>query len=324
MQGRVLIHPEVQQAIDLGRPVVALETAVTTTGLPRQPLKRPAGRPDGWRDDQPMNVEMGLLMQRIVRDWGAMPATVAVIDGTLHIGLEDEQLEHLALNVHEKVSVSGLAAVMADGCSAGTTVSATLAACRVTSSPIRVFATGGIGGVHLNWTQLPDVSADLREMAVTPTCVVCAGAKSILDVPATLEALEALGVPVLGYATDVMPQFQSLGSDALSVPRRTDTVAHVAKTCQLQWNALGRSSGVLLANPIPQTYAVREDELTAATQRAEREANDAGIGGAARTPHLLTEVARLTDGRSLHANIALLENNAALAGELAVALAAAS
>lgn len=322
----IAIHPEVDDALRLGRPVVALETAVVTTGLPRENLADAPGD-SKWRGDHPMNLEIALLMQRLVRDWSAVPATVAVLDGVLHVGLEEEQLLRLAREVQEKVSVTGLAAVMADGGSAGTTVSATLAACRLTPEPIRVFATGGIGGVHRDWTTRLDVSADLRQMAVTPTCVVCAGAKSILDVSATLEALEALGVPVISYGADHFPLFQSLGTSALLTPRRMDDVATIARTCRLQWEHLaggrahGCGGGVLVAHPVPAEHAVDNDELANATQQAEQAAVAAGHSGAMRTPFLLSEVARLTHGRSLRANIALLANNAQLAGELACAIA---
>lgn len=321
MPGRVVIHPEVEQAVQLQRPIVALESAVITTGLPREPLAKPLCRPEGWRDDQPMNLEVALMLQRLVRDWNAVPATVALIDGVLHIGLEEEQIRRLAEDVTEKASVSTLATLMARRASAGTTVSATLAACRLTPSPIQTFATGGIGGVHRQWASRPDISADLREIANTPTCVVCAGAKSVLDVPATVEALEALGVPLLGYATDYLPQFQSLGSASVPVSQRVDDVALIARTCVTQWQALRRGAGVILANPVPSEFAVDASELEVATVQAEQSAVKSGVAGASRTPHVLREVAQLTEGRSLQANIALLASNAALAGELAVAIA---
>lgn len=306
--------------MQIGRPVVALETAVVTTGLPRQPLQVDSADA-GWRSDQPMNLEIARLMQRLVRDWSAIPATVAVLDGVLHVGLDDDQLLRLAEEVTDKVSVTGLAAVMAGGQSAGTTVSSTLAACRLTPYPIRVFATGGIGGVHRGWTTMPDISADLRQIATTPACVVCAGAKSILDLPATVEALEALAVPVIGFGTDIFPQFQSLGDDSLRTPRRMDRASDIASACHLHWNTLKHSGGIVLAHPVQVAYAVDPQELETATVQAEKAAMQQGVSGAARTPFLLAEVARLTENRSLHANIALLGNNVRLAGELACALA---
>jgi pseudouridine-5'-phosphate glycosidase len=320
MSQHLAIHPEVAQALQQGTAVVALETAVATAGLPREPLAEVACNAPGWRTDQPMNLELSMLLERLVRQHGAIPATVAVLDGVLHIGLKDDQLERLAREVSGKVSVSSMAHTLATGASAGTTVAATLAACQLTPRPIRVFATGGIGGVHRHWTELPDVSADLRQLAISPTCVVCAGAKSILDLPATLEALEAMGVPVLGYRTDQFPQFQSSDSDALPVPRRIDDVQRMAELCRTHWDVLGMHSGLLLAQLVEKSLAVDAAELEQANQMAEENAIAAGAVGERRTPYLLAEVARLTNGRSLQANLALLASNAILAAKLSVAL----
>ena len=322
---RISIHPDVAQALKSGRPIVALETAVITSGLPRTPLASIDGLDlPGWRLDQPVNLELGRALHRIVRDAGAAPAMIAVLHGVLCIGLDEDQFTRLAADARAgKASVNDLAAAMSSGASAGTTVSATLAASTLATSPanrVRVFATGGIGGVHRGWQSTPDISADLRTLAETPICVVCSGAKSILDVPATLEALETLGVPVVGFRTESFPRFQSPGSDELKLRHCVESVAGAAQICDLHWKTLGRSTGIILANPVPQEHAMDAAELDAAINRAENLASKRGITGPARTPFLLDQLAQLTHGRSLRANLALLINNARLAGELAVQL----
>jgi len=316
------VHPEVQTALDAGHPVVALESAVITAGLPRSPVKQAAAlRIPGWRDDQPCNLELALAMQRAVREHSAVPATIAVMRGSLRIGLDDEQLMELAADPQaKKASVTNLASIMQSGINAGTTVSATLAACRFTNPPIRVFATGGIGGVHRGWTTHPDISADLHALANTPVAVVCSGAKSILDLPATLEYLEALGVPIVGYRTTVFPQFQSMGDDTLTLTQSADDVATLATICRMHWEALRQTSAVIAANPVPPQHAMDLLELEHAVRHAEKFAHDRGISGAARTPFLLQHIAEATQFRSLVANIALQLSNAALAGSLAVSL----
>jgi pseudouridine-5'-phosphate glycosidase len=185
-----------------------------------------------------------------------------------------------------------------------------------------VFATGGIGGVHRGWQKQLDVSADLYEIARTPLCVVSSGSKSILDLPTTIEMLEALGVPVVGWRTNTFPQFFSSGTDELRIDRRVDSIADAAALCDMQWNTLGRREGILLCNPPPDEFAVNANEVESAIEQAEAAAQDQGIRGAARTPFLLAELARLTNGRTLDANLMLLLNNARLAAELACALAA--
>lgn len=315
---RIAIHPEVTDALHRNAPLVALETAVVTTGLPPEPL--PHWPAPNCNSGNPVNLEIALHMQQLIRASGAVPATVALLDGVLHIGLDDSHLHRLASDVHDKVSVSGLAALMAEKRSAGTTVSATLAACRLTPKPIRVFATGGIGGVHRQWTKTPDISADLRQLAITPTCIVSAGAKSILDLPATLEALEALGVPLITYRTNRFPQFLSRGTAQLPSSHVMHDVATIARACALHWNQLKCSSGLLLGNPVPEQYALSIDELEQVTQAAEQLATQKGITGAQRTPFLLSQVVKATNNRSLQANLALLANNAQLAAELACAI----
>jgi pseudouridine-5'-phosphate glycosidase len=322
----ITVHPEVDHALRHRRPVVALETALMTHGLPRRPLAAGAGAlpggAEGWDREGPLNLETARAMQRTVREGGAVPATIGVLGGTLHIGLDEQPLAELASDrTAAKASTANLAAVMARGQSAGTAVSATLAACALAEAgPIRVFATGGIGGVHAGWTQRPDVSADLLQLATTPTCVVCAGAKSILDLPATVEALETLGVPVVGYRTDHFPRFHAPGDERLHTTHRVDDAPAVARLCRVQWEVLGAEVGVVLANPIPPQFALDGRELEEAVAKANLAADEQAISGAQRTPFLLAELARLTDERSLVANIALLLNNARLAAAAAVAL----
>lgn len=324
------LHPEIEAALLHGKPVVALETAVLTAGLPRTPHPPPVGvESPEWRSDQPVNLEAVRLMQWQVRAAGAVPAVMAVIRGVLRIGLSDEELDALAREESAgKVSPSGLAAALSHQETAGTTVAATLigclAPCRRAGNPlppIRVFATGGIGGVHRGWTAQPDISADLFELARSPVCVVCAGAKSILDLPATLEALETLSVPVLGLGTSWFPQFFTMGGPGLTVGCAVATAQEAADLCRTHWQALGRREGVLLTRPVPAEAAMDPVELDALIEGAEWAAAAAGIEGPARTPYLLEVLSAQSEGRTLRANLALLAANARTAGEVAVALA---
>ncbi|MHC5115248.1 MAG: pseudouridine-5'-phosphate glycosidase [Planctomycetota bacterium] len=315
----VSVSTEVAAALGEGRPVVALESAVLTHGLPRSPLE-PALAPDDadWDHGGATNMETMRAMLRAVRAGGATPAAIAVIDGVLTVGADEPALARLSDDdAALKTSTTNLAHVIATGASAGTTVSATLTACR--SASIRVLATGGIGGVHPGFGTRPDVSADLPELACTPTCVVCSGAKSILDGPATLELLETLGVPVVGYGTDTCPRFHARAWPGLTLGQRADDPESVARLCRAQWEDLGLARGIVLASPVPEAYALGDDELDAAIGAAER---DADAPGAARTPALLAELARSSGGRSLRANIALLVANAGVAADVASALAA--
>jgi len=291
---------EIRQALRHAQPIVALETAVLTHGLPR-----------------PHNLEAIRAMEQAVCDAGAIPATIGILDGRLIVGLSDAQLEELTNREEaEKASARDMAAVLARGGSAGLTVAATLAVCRMLD--VRVIATGGIGGAHRGWKETFDISADVRAIASTPCCVVCSGAKSILDLSATLEHLDTLGVPVLGYQTDRFPQFWSRGSDDLRVPQRAESAGEVARVCRVHWHDLRQESGVILANPAPEADALNQAEMECAVAQAVRSAGDLGVRGAALTPFLLNAVAELTRGRSMHANLALLRANAALAAEVAV------
>lgn len=314
----ISISPVVSEAMRLGRPLVALESAVITSGLPRTPLnKTPDCEAPGWREDQPVNLETILLLERLLREDGVEPATIAVMDGKLHIGLDDDALTRLATDTNaQKISASGIASAIKRGGIAGMTVSATLSACQRVG-PIRVFSTGGIGGVHRGWTSLPDVSGDLDQISRTQTCIVCAGAKSILDLPATLEKLESLNVPVIGFQTDHFPRFHCSGAAKLPVPLRCDEVGEVCRMLRTHWIDLGSPTGVLLANEIPAAHALDETMIEEAIRVAEEAASARGMRGAARTPFLLEELVRQTSGASLEANIALLVSNARLAGKLA-------
>jgi pseudouridine-5'-phosphate glycosidase len=294
------VSPPVEQALDSGTPVVALESTVITHGLPR-----------------PVNLETARRMESIVEDHGAIPATVAVLDGRLRVGLEEGELDRLANAIGAvKISRRDLGPALALDLIGGTTVAATMLAAH--RAGIRVFATGGIGGVHRGVRA--DVSADLPELARTPVAVICAGAKSILDLPRTLEWLETAGVPVIGWATEQFPAFFSRSS-GLPVSSVGDDAAAIASILQAHWS-LGLA-GALVAVPVPADQAVDLERIEAAIDIAEQEADAAGVVGPDRTPFILKRLVALTDGASLQANLALLDNNAKRAAELAAALAVA-
>jgi pseudouridine-5'-phosphate glycosidase len=246
-----------------------------------------------------------------------VPATIAVHDGRLVVGLSDDEVEALAAaGPVEKASRHNLAAALASGAWAGTTVSATMIAARLAG--IRVFATGGIGGVHRGGETTLDISADLDELARTPVLVVCAGPKSILDVPRTLEVLETRGVPVVGFGVDELPGFFARSS-GLPLHARVDSAADAADLAARHW-ALGLESGILVTVPVPEAAALAPAEAEAATRSAIRDADAAGVHGPATTPWLLARIAELTDGRSVVANLALIEHNATIAARIAVAM----
>ncbi|MFP7570584.1 pseudouridine-5'-phosphate glycosidase [Marivita sp. S2033] len=295
------ISAPVKAALDENRAVVALESTIITHGMP-------------W----PQNLETARAIEAEVRDAGAEPATIAVIDGRLCVGLSDEQLDALAQakNV-AKLSRADMAVCIARGGTGATTVAATMIAAHCAG--IAVFATGGIGGVHRGADQSFDISADLQELSETPVTVVCAGAKAILDLPKTLEVLETLGVPVMAYGQDTLPAFWSRAS-TLKAPLRADTAAEIAK-CHRMRAALGVPGGQLVANPIPQDAEIPHSEIHPIILRATKDAETHGIAGKALTPYLLQRIFELTDGRSLDANIALVLNNARLGAEIARELA---
>lgn len=289
------LHPDVSFALNRDQPIVGLESAVITHGLPR-----------------PINLELAREMESIIRNKGVTPATIALIGGKFFVGLKDPELEWLAgAGEFHKISLRNMGIGIARGSSGGTTVAATLAVAHKTG--IQVFATGGIGGVHRGSSF--DVSADLNALAENPVVVVCAGAKMILDLPATLEALDTRGIPVLGYQTDDFPAFYSRTS-GLSVDSRVESVEEICQIAQAQWST-GNTSAILVCNPIHEEDALDADYMDKIIQKAIIRAELAGIGGAGLTPFLLEEVSRITEGKSLQANLALLKNNANLAAEIA-------
>jgi pseudouridine-5'-phosphate glycosidase len=321
---RARVHDQVSDAIAAGRPVVALESAVICAGLPRAPVDPAvAAELPGWDPAGPANLELARLLVRAVSEGGAVPAVVAVIDGAVRIGLTDDELAAIAADTGAtKVSVADLPWAVSTGATAGTTVSATLAACGLPDAgPIRVFATGGIGGVHRGWAQRPDVSADLAQLGRTSCCVVCSGPKSVLDGAATLEVLETIGVTVLGYRTDVMPAFYSRGSANVPAPRRVDDTRAAADACRARWHGLACPGAVLVAQPVPERAAVGHDEIEVVLGAALADAEAQGVAGRDLTPFLLERLVRETVGRSLRANLALLHENARLAAAIAAELA---
>ncbi|MDT3376529.1 pseudouridine-5'-phosphate glycosidase [Labrys neptuniae] len=290
----------VAAALKAGKPVVALESTIITHGMP-------------W----PQNVETARKVEAAVRAGGAEPATIAVLDGVIHAGLEDSQLEAMGQATgFLKLSRADLGYAIATGKNGSTTVAATMIA--ADRAGIRVFATGGIGGVHRGVEKTYDISADLQELARTPVCVVCAGAKAILDLPKTLETLETLGVPVVGYGSDEFPAFWSRKS-GLAAPMRLDDPADIAALIRARAE-LRLDGGVLVGNPIPLADEIAANEINPAIEAAVDEADAMGISGKALTPFLLSRMLDLTEGRSLIANIALVENNARLAAKIAAAL----
>jgi pseudouridine-5'-phosphate glycosidase len=300
------IAPEIRIALDLGAPIVALESTVITHGLPR-----------------PQNLELARGMEKQVRGSGATPATIALLNGQIRIGLSDEELVRLADTEAEstlptggcaKVSHRDFATAIVKKANGGTTVAGTMFAANMAG--IKVFATGGIGGVHKESSF--DISTDLHALADIPMIVVCAGAKAILDLPATLEYLETMGVPVVGYQTDEFPAFYSRES-GLNVSARLDSPKEIADFAQTHWN-LGMRSAVLVTNPVPETDAISKLEMEPMIAKASAEAIKQGIHGQKLTPFLLGRINELTEGKSLHTNLALLLNNARLAAQIAEAM----
>ena len=295
------IFDPVMSALTDGRPVVALESTIVTHGMPF-----------------PENARMAARVEAIIREEGAVPATIAVIDGRLKVGLSEAECEALArASGAMKLSRADLAFAIAEGRTGGTTVAGTMIA--AAAAGIRVFATGGIGGVHKGAETSFDISADLDELARTPVIVVSAGAKAILDIEKTLEVLETRGVPVVGFGTDVMPAFWSRNSPH-AAPLRLDSAEAIARF-QRARSALGIVGGMLVANPVPVEAEIPEAEMAIHIEAAQREAMNSRVSGKAVTPFLLGRILELTQGRSLATNIALVENNARLAARIAAALA---
>lgn len=303
MKSYMKIHEEVREAIEEGRPVVALESTIVAHGMPF-----------------PENVKMAKEVGRIIREGGAVPATVACLDGKICVGLSDSQLDALANTTGVmKVSRRELPFVLAQKKMAATTVSATMIGAHMAG--IRVFVTGGIGGVHRGWTDSLDISTDLIELSQTPVAVVSAGAKAILDIPATLELLETLGVPVISYRSSFFGAFYSSESNE-RIEMRLDSAAEISAFLDVKWK-LGLQGGALISNPIPKQYEVPNDLMESVIEEAIDKAHFNNVKGKQLTPFLLSEIKNVTDGRSLDANIQLVKNNAHLGTEIAIALAAA-
>lgn len=298
VQQYMTIHPEVQEALAGGKAVVALESTIIAHGMP-----------------YPENIQTARALEEIVRAEGAVPATIAILNGKIKIGITAEELEVLGTSKQvTKVSRRDLPIVIARGEHGATTVAGTMYLAHMAG--IRLFATGGIGGVHRGAEKSFDISADLTELELTSVGVVCAGAKAILDLPLTLEQLETLGVPVLGFQTEEFPAFYSRKS-GLKVDQRVDTPAEFAKILKTKWD-LGLDGGVLITNPIPAKDEIPAEEIGGTIEAALQDAAARRIKGKAITPFLLDELKVLTAGRSLAANIALVKNNAQLAAKIAV------
>ena len=293
------ISPEVRQALAEGKPVVALESTIISHGMP-----------------YPKNVETALLVEKTIRENGAVPATIAIIGGRLKAGLSPDEIEYLGKAGPKvaKASRRDLAAIVARGADGATTVTTTMIIAHM--ADIKVFATGGIGGVHRGAEVTMDISADLEELGSTPVMVVCAGAKSILDLGLTLEYLETKGVPVIGYGTDELPAFYTRRS-GFGVDYRVDSPEELATMFKAHL-ALGMKGGMLVTNPIPEEYAMDKAVIDAAIEQALSDAKAAGIHGKETTPFLLAKVVELTGGDSLESNIRLVLNNATVAAKTAV------
>ena len=293
------INEEVIEALDSGKPVVALESTIISHGMP-----------------YPMNVETALKVEQIIRDGGAIPATIAILNGRLKVGLTKEEIDYLGKAGQKVVKTSrrDIPFIIAQKLDGATTVASTMIIANIAG--IKVFATGGIGGVHRGAQETFDISADLEELGRTDVAVVCAGAKSILDINLTLEYLETKGVPVIGYKTDELPAFYTRKS-GFKVDYNIETPEELAAALKAKWD-LHLNGGVVVANPIPEEFEMDYDTITNAIDSAIAEAEELGIKGKESTPFLLAKVKELTGGDSLESNIELVYNNARLATKLAV------
>ena len=301
MKKTLKISEEVRYALEHGKPVVALESTIISHGMP-----------------YPDNVKTALTVEKTVRENGAVPATIAIIKGVPTVGLSEEEIEHLGKEGTKVVKVSrrDIPVVIAKKLDGATTVASTMIFAE--TAGIKVFATGGIGGVHRGATETMDISADLEELHQTNVTVVCAGAKSILDLGLTLEYLETKGVPVLGYKTDELPAFFTRKS-SFKVDYRMDSPEEIAAAVKAK-DALGLSGGMLVANPVPEEYSMDPDKIEAVISEAVEEAKALGIAGKKVTPFLLEKIRNVTGGDSLFTNVKLVLNNAALAAKIAVEL----
>ncbi len=295
------INPEVKKALEEARPVVALESTIISHGMP-----------------YPRNVETALKVENIIRENGAIPATIAILNGKLKVGLTEDEVEYLGKAAEKVVKTSrrDIPFIIAKKADGATTVASTMIIAALAG--IKVFATGGVGGVHRGAETSFDISADLQELAHTNVAVVCAGAKSILDIGLTLEYLETFGVPVIGFDTDEMPAFYTRKS-GFGVDYNIDNTEELALAIKAKWD-LGLEGGLVIANPIPEEYQMDYDLITKSIEEALVEAEEKGIKGKESTPFLLAKVKDITEGESLDANIQLVYNNAKLGAQLAVEL----
>lgn len=294
----IRINEEVRKAIDENKPIVALESTIISHGMP-----------------YPENKETALSCERIIREEGAIPATIAIIDGVMTVGLTVEEIDYIARLGKDVVKTSrrDLPIIISKGLTGATTVSTTMYIASLAG--IKVFATGGIGGVHRGVEETMDISADLEELGVTPVCVVCAGAKAILDLPRTLEYLETKGVPVIGYQTDYLPAFYTRTSE-YKLNYRLNTPKEIADMLKVKWE-IGLGGGVLVTNPIPEQYSLDEKIMNDAIDKAIKSMNELGIKGKDTTPYLLKTIVEITGGESLKSNINLVFNNCRLASNIA-------
>ena len=291
------VHPEVQKAVAAGQPVVALESTIISHGMP-----------------YPKNIEMAKNVSKIIRENGAVPATIAIIDGVLKVGLTEEEIEFLGTSKDVvKASRRDLPFIISKKLTGATTVATTMILADLAG--VKVFATGGIGGVHRGAETTFDISADLQELANTDVAVICAGAKSILDIGLTLEYLETNGVPVIGFGTDEMPAFYTRRS-GFGVDYRVDSSMEVAQALKAKWD-LNLKGGMVIGNPIPEEFEMDYDTINNAIESALKEAEEKNIAGKNVTPFLLDKVKTITDGKSLESNIELVYNNAKVAAQIA-------
>ncbi|MFC4800096.1 pseudouridine-5'-phosphate glycosidase [Neobacillus sp. GCM10023253] len=298
MKEYITLSEEVRTAKEQGKPIVALESTIISHGMP-----------------YPQNVQTAREVEQIIRDNGAVPATIAIIDGKIKIGLSDEELEMFGKSSGvAKASRRDLAYLLATKKLGATTVAATMICAEL--ADIHIFVTGGIGGVHRGAETTMDISADLEELGQTNVAVICAGAKSILDLGLTMEYLETKGVPVIGYQTDVLPAFYTRTSE-FSLNLRADDVAEIASTLKVKWD-LNLKGGAVIANPIPEEHAMEEEFINGVIETALNEAAERHIIGKDVTPFMLGKVKELTEGKSLDANIALVKNNAVVGAKIAV------
>ncbi|MBU9711146.1 pseudouridine-5'-phosphate glycosidase [Evansella tamaricis] len=300
LKNYITFSKEVLEAKRVGAPIVALESTIISHGMP-----------------YPQNVKMAKQVEQIIREQDAIPATIALMDGKIKVGLSEEELEKLAMEDGvTKVSRRDLPVVLARGNTGATTVAATMICANLAG--IEVFVTGGIGGVHRGAEETMDISADLQELAKTNVAVVCAGAKSILDIGLTLEYLETYGVPVIGYQTDDFPAFYTQKS-GFGVDVNVESAEEAARMLRTKWD-LGLQGGVVVGNPVPETFEMEQHVVDGIIEDALSEARDQGITGKETTPFLLSRLKDISKGETLKTNIALVENNARVGGQLAVAL----